>query len=385
MQIKPFLVNIPDPQLDALRARLRQTRWPDDGYETEAWTQGTDPEWLRALVEYWATAYDWRAAEQRLNREPQFIAQVGGLGIHYLHRRGVGPKPYPLIVTHGWPGSFAEFLELLPHLCDPASVGADPADAFDVVVPSLPGFGFSERPTRPGLSAFAVADLWAELMRGLGYARFGAQGGDLGAAVSIALGHRHAPQVAGIHLNFLPSSYAPSQSTAEAPLTQPEQDFLAAKAAWAEREGAYAHQHATKPQTLAFALNDSPVGLAGWITEKFRAWSDCGGDIERVFSKDALLTNLSLYWHTQTIGSSIRFYWEMRRQPIHFAAGERVRPPLAFARFPKEISAPPRSWVERVFDVVQWTDMPNGGHFAAMEQPALLAADIRRFFRALRD
>ena len=383
MQVTPFEIAVPETQLVALSARLQHTRWPDH-YEGAPWALGIDPAYVRELADYWASGYDWRAAERRLNREPQFMAQVGGLNVHFIHRRGVGPKPYPLVVTHGWPGSFIEFLDLLPHLCDPASVGADPADAFDVVVPSLPGFGFSARPVRPGTSAFATADLWAELMRGLGYEHFGAQGGDLGAAVSIALAYRHPQSVDGIHLNFLPSSYEPILSADDPPITAEEQAFLDAKAAWAAIEGGYAHVHSTKPQTLATALNDSPAGLAAWIVEKFHRWSDCNGDIESTFSKDELLTNLSIYWHTQTIGSSMRFYSEMRQHPLRFAAGQRVQPPIGFARFPKEISRPPRSWIERVFNVTQWADMPRGGHFAALEQPVLLAEEIRRFFRPLR-
>ncbi|TAL97909.1 MAG: epoxide hydrolase [Paraburkholderia sp.] len=383
MEATPFLIAIPETQVLALSARLEHTRWPDH-YDGSPWALGVDPAYVRELVQYWAKGYDWRSAERRLNREPQFVARVGGLDIHYVHRRGVGPRPYPLVITHGWPGSFIEFMELLPHLCDPASVGADPADAFDVVLPSLPGFGFSERPAKPGTSAFVTADLWAELMRGLGYERFGAQGGDLGAAVSIALALRHPQHVDGIHLNYLPGSYEPPLGADEPPVTPREQTFLDAKAMWATLEGGYAHMHSTKPQTLATSLNDSPAGLAAWIVEKFRAWSDCNGDIESVFSKDELLTNLSLYWYTQTIASSMRFYWEMRLKPLRFAHGERVRPPLGFARFPREISRPPQSWIERVFDLKQWADMPRGGHFAAMEQPALLAEEIRRFFRPLR-
>ncbi|OYD73398.1 UNVERIFIED_ORG: pimeloyl-ACP methyl ester carboxylesterase [Burkholderia sp. CF145] len=383
MQITPFQISIPDFELAALKTRLAQTRWPDT-FDSAPWSLGTDMNYLRDLVDYWAGEYDWRATEARLNQEPQFVAQVGDLAVHFVHRRGTGPKPYPIVITHGWPGSFIEFAELVPQLCDPASFGADPADAFDVVVPSMPGYGFSERPSKPGMSVFAIAGLWVELMRGLGYARFGAQGGDLGAAVSIALAANHAQHVDGIHLNFLPSSYAPGVAPDDPSITQEERDFLASKAVFADAEGAYAHMHATKPNTAAFALNDSPAGLAAWIVEKFRAWSDCDGDIERVFSKDQLLTDLSLYWHTQTIGSSMRLYAETRARPLRFEPGQRVTPPLGFARFPKEISQPPRSWIERVFNVTQFADMPRGGHFAAMEQPALLAEEIRRFFRPLR-
>lgn len=383
MQIEPFQIAIAEHEINALNARLVAPRWPDE-YATTPWLTGVDLKWLQELIGYWASGFDWRAVERRLNQLPQFVADIDGQGVHFVHQRGVGPKPYPLVITHGWPGSFIEFERLLPSLCDPASTGGDPADAFDVVLPSLPGFGFSRRPANPGTSAFITADKWCSLMRALGYERFGAQGGDLGAAVSIALARRHPEHVDGIHLNFLPSSFEPVLDATTVPPTPEEQAFLDAKAAWATLEGGYAHEHATKPQTLGYALNDSPVGLAAWITEKFRAWSDCNGDVESVFSKDDLLTDVSIYWHTQTITSSLRFYWEMRLAPLRFAAGERVRPPVGFARFPKEISRPPRSWLERVSNVTQFDDMPHGGHFAAMEQPALLAEAIRRFFRSLR-
>ncbi|MBR7918456.1 epoxide hydrolase [Burkholderia vietnamiensis] len=382
MHAVPFNIEIPDHALADLRRRLRDTRVP---LLTPAapWQQGVDGAWLRDLTEYWAERFDWRAAERALNRLPQFVADVGGQRVHFIHRRGAGPNPYPLVITHGWPGSVFEFDALIERLCDPAAFGGDPHDAFDVVVPSLPGFLFSPPPAAPGVAAFQVADCWAALMAGLGYRRFGAQGGDLGAAVSIALGARHAGVVDGIHLNYLPGSYEPA-SDAAAPLTDEEQAFVRARAEWAALEGGYAHLHMTRPQTLAAALNDSPAGLAAWIAEKFRAWSDCDGDVARRFSHDTLLTGISLYWFSACIGSSMQMYWENRLQPMRFAAGQRVTVPVAFARFPKEISRPPRSWVERVFDVVQWTDMPSGGHFAAMEEPDLLADDIRRFFRRFR-
>ncbi|CAG9208921.1 epoxide hydrolase family protein [Burkholderia vietnamiensis] len=382
MHAVPFNIEIPDHALADLRRRLRDTRVPLLT-PAEPWQQGVDGAWLRDLTEYWAERFDWRAAEQALNRLPQFVADVGGQRVHFIHRRGAGPNPYPLVITHGWPGSVFEFDALIERLCDPAAFGGDPLDAFDVVVPSLPGFLFSPPPAAPGVAAFQVADCWAALMAGLGYRRFGAQGGDLGAAVSIALGARHAGVVDGIHLNYLPGSYEPA-SDAAAPLTDEEQAFVRARAEWAALEGGYAHLHMTRPQTLAAALNDSPAGLAAWIAEKFRAWSDCDGDVARRFSHDTLLTGISLYWFSACIGSSMQMYWENRLQPMRFAAGQRVTVPVAFARFPKEISRPPRSWVERVFDVVQWTDMPSGGHFAAMEEPDLLADDIRRFFRRFR-
>ncbi|BAN26884.1 epoxide hydrolase family protein [Caballeronia insecticola] len=383
MHIEPFQIAVPDDQIADLHRRLRASRQPPMT-PSDPWRQGMDATWLHELTRYWSDAFDWRAAERELNRQPQFIAEVDGRRVHFVHRRGTGPKPYPVVITHGWPGSFFEFHALTEMLCDPASFGADPDDAFDVVVPSLPGFAFSDAPATAGTSAFQVADQWAALMQGLGYERFGAQGGDLGAGVSVALAARHQARVDGIHLNFLPSSYEPAVDAARAPLTAAEEDYLRAKSEWAALEGGYAHMHATKPQTVATALNDSPAGLAAWICEKFRAWSDCDGDIERCFSKDDLLTNLSLYWHTQSIGTAMQMYWENRLQPMRFAAGERVLPPVGFARFPKEIHRPPREWLERVFNVVQWSDMPRGGHFAAMEQPELLAAEIRVFFRRFR-
>ncbi|RQV25281.1 alpha/beta fold hydrolase [Burkholderia cenocepacia] len=290
---------------------------------------------------------------------------------------------WALVVTHGWPGSVFEFHALIDRLCDPAAFGGDPDDAFDIVAPSLPGFLFSPAPAVPGTSALQVADCWAELMAGLGYRRFGAQGGDLGAGVSVALGARHEGVVDGIHLNYLPGSYEPPIDAAR-PLTDDEQAFLKQRGDWAALEGGYAHVHMTKPRTLAVALNDSPLGLAAWIAEKFRAWSDCDGDVARRFSYDTLLTGISLYWFTGCIGSSMQMYWENRLQPMRFTPGQRLAVPVGFARFPREISRPPRSWLERVFDVVQWTDMPSGGHFAAMEEPDLLADDIRRFFRRFR-
>lgn len=383
MKVESFRISVSDDEIADLHRRLRQVRWAPVT-PTAPWEQGADSTWLRELVAYWVERFDWRAAEQRLNGQPQFSADVCGQRIHFVHRRGVGPAPYPIVITHGWPGSFFEFYGLIDQLCDPAAFGADPSDAFDVVVPSLPGFAFTQAPDKPGTSAFQVADLWASLMVGLGYKRFGAQGGDLGAAVSVALALRHHEIIDGIHLNFLPGSYAPATGLGQPPLTGAEESFLRERNDWIQLEGGYAHAQSTRPLTLAASLNDSPVGLAAWISEKFRAWSDCAGRIEQVFSKDELLTNISLYWYTQSIGSAIQMYWENRLQPMHFAAGERVIPPVGFARFPREISQPPRSWLERVFNVVRWTDMPGGGHFAAMEKPTLLASDIRQFFKPLR-
>ena len=383
MQIEPFKIAIPDAAIADLKERLARTRWPDQPADA-GWELGTDIGYLRGLTEYWRTSFDWRAQERALNAFPQYRAKVGDESIHFLHVRGKGPKPLPLVVTHGWPGSFVEMAKLIPLLADPAAHSGDAADAFDVVVPSLPGYGFSSKPKRRGTSPFQIAALWTELMQGLGYPRFGAQGGDWGSAVSVCLGFKHPAQLLGIHLNFISSSFGPPLNERERPLQPDEQAFLDARSRWFDAEAGYNRIQATKPQTLGYGLNDSPAGLAAWIAEKFRSWTDCGGEIERSVSKDELLTNISIYWFTETIASSFRIYNEVRTQPLRFQSGERVIVPAALAIFPKEIPMPPRKYVERVFDVAQWTEMPRGGHFAALEEPQLLAEDVRRFFRQFR-
>jgi pimeloyl-ACP methyl ester carboxylesterase len=277
-------------------------------------------------------------------------------------------------------------LKLIPMLADPASFGRDPADAFDVVVPSLPGYGLSDRPTEPGMDPVRIAGLWRTLMvDGLGYPRFGVQGGDWGASVSTRLALQAPNQVAGVHLNYVPGSYRPFLGPGTPRLSEAEALFLERCEEWSELEGGYAHIQRTKPQTLAYGLHDSPIGLAAWIIEKLRSWSDCDGDLERRWDRDELLTAVMLYWVTGTIGSSMRLYRDASRVPLRFAQGERVRVPCGLALFPAETPAnPPRGWVERAYDVVRWTEMPRGGHFAAWEEPQLLADDIRAFFRTLR-
>jgi pimeloyl-ACP methyl ester carboxylesterase len=366
-----------------LAARLSRTRWPDQ-LEKFTWEQGTDRGYLEKLVAYWRTEFDWRSQEAALNRFAQFRATIGDQKIHFVHERSRSGRGIPIIITHGWPGSFAEMVKLIPRLTDPMAHGGDEEDDFDVVVPSLPGFGFSPPPRRAGTNAFAIAELWAELMTTLGYARFAAQGGDWGASVCTCLGFLFPRRVLGLHLNFIPGSFEPPHDPSGHDLTEEEKSFLATRAHWIETEGAYGRIQGTKPQSLAYALNDSPVGLCGWILEKFRAWSDCDGEVERAFSKNDLLTNISIYWFTQTIGSSMRLYWEGRKRPLRFRVGERVQVPCAVAHFPKELPLPPRSWVERVYRVTRWSELPKGGHFAALEQPSLLAEDIRAFFKPLR-
>jgi len=382
MGITPFTIPFSHSDVEDLRQRLNRTRWPD-APATPPWRDGTDLSFLKEICAYWKDSFDWQHQVERLNSFPNFRFTRNGLGIHFLHVRGNGPRPTPLLLTHGWPGSFVEMLHILPLLTDPAAHGGDAADAFDVVIPSLPGFGYSDRPPGDDMNVFRVAEIWVDLMSALGYPRFAAQGGDIGAGVSTALGLRHAGRILGVHLNYIPGSYKPFLEDGAEP-TLEEKEFLATAARWYEEEGAYAHMHRTRPQTAAYSLNDSPAGLAAWILEKFRAWSDCGGDLLSHFTRDQLLTNLTLYWMTQTIASSMRMYRANGKTPLQFSREDFVRPPVALACFPKEILQPPRSWVQRGYNLNRWTKMPRGGHFAAMEEPQLLAGDMRAFFRELR-
>jgi pimeloyl-ACP methyl ester carboxylesterase len=382
MQIEPFRIQVSDAVLADLRERLARTRFPDE-IAGSGWTYGTDLAYLRELITYWRERYDWRAEEARLNAFHHFRARVGGLGIHFIHERGVGPRPLPLVITHGWPGSVAEFRKVIGPLTDPARHGGDSADAFDVVAPSMPGYGFSDHATEPGMDAERIAGLWAELMAGLGYDRFGAQGGDWGSMVSTYLGARHAAHVLGIHLNMV-IALPPDPANPVDGLTQEEVVDLMGAQQFMKEETGYQRIQGTKPQTLGYGLNDSPAGLAAWIVEKFRTWSDCDGEVERRFTKDELLTNIMLYWATEAATSSCRLYYEMVHADKFPPSGVRVDVPTGCAIFPREIIKPPRKWAERVFDVRRWTRMPRGGHFAAMEEPQLLVEDIRAFFRPLR-
>jgi pimeloyl-ACP methyl ester carboxylesterase len=340
---------------------------------------------MRSLIDYWHEDFDWPAQERALNAFPQFVAEIDGHDIHFIHVRGRGPRPMPIILTHGWPSSFVEMLKLIPLLADPGAHGGDPADAFDVVAPSLPGFGFSQPRTERGLAP--AHPLWRRLMvDGLGYARFAAQGGDVGARVTSALGRAYPDNLIGLHLSTVDLDW-PTPLPAESELSEAEKDYLARVRRWEEANGGYSHIQGTRPQTLAYGLNDSPVGLAAWIVEKWREWSDCGGDLDRRFSRDELLTNITLYWATQTINSSMRYYYEKRHdpEPAQLMLVERIQTPTAVAVFPaeKELLVP-REWAERSYNIQRWTEMPRGGHFAALEEPELMAEDIRGFFRGLR-
>ena len=383
MAIEKFTINIPDEVIADLRRRLLATRWPDE-IENAGWEYGSSLAYMRTLVDYWRNGYNWRLQEAALNTLPQYRIALDGLHIHFAQVRGKGPAPVPIIITHGWPGSFIEMVKILPLLTDPAAHGGNPKDAFDVVVPSLPGYGFSDTPHDRGMYPNKIAALWAQLMNELGYDRFGAQGGDWGSAISIALGLDYPQRVLGIHLNYIAGRFLLGGT-----LNQPQEDeitktYLAELRGWWDSEGGYSHVQATKPQTLSYGLNDSPVGLAAWIVEKFRTWSDSAGDLERVFTRDELLTNVMIYWVTETMPSSTRLYYETRERPLRLSSTNRVGPPVAVALFPKEIAMPPRPLAERGLNIARWTVMPKGGHFAAMEQPELLAQDIREFFRTVR-
>jgi pimeloyl-ACP methyl ester carboxylesterase len=372
-----FTISVPDEAIDDLHRRLRQTRWPDT-VTGSGWTYGLDLAWMKSIADYWLNQYDWRAQQRALNEHPHYVAVIDGFRIHYLHFRSTHPNAVPLIITHGWPGSFLELLKVAPMLAASAS------DPFHVVVPSLPGYGFSERPSSPGMNTFRTGDLWVGLMRELGYGRFVAQGGDIGANVSSVMAWKHPESVLALHLNYIPGSYHPWVDEAAQPLGAEEIAFKHAAQNWHDEKGGYWHVQATQPQTLGFSLNDSPMGLAAWLIDKYRDWADCDGVVDRRFSHDELLTHVSLYWFTETIASSCRMYLESRRAPLAFRRDERIAVPCGVLRLAKEEPMPPRAWVERAYNVVRWTEKPRGGHFAAWEEPEVFATDVREFVAPFR-
>jgi len=375
----PFQIQVAEEVLIDLRQRLARTRWPDS-LPDAGWDYGTNLSYLRQLVRYWLESYDWRAQERFLNAFPQFTTEIDGIHLHFLHVKGKGTHPIPLLISHGWPGSFFEMYKIIGPLTDPASHSGDPADAFDVVVPSLPGYGFSGPTNARGVTVTRIVEVFASLMQDLGYQRFAAQGGDWGLYITGTLGRAFADKIIGIHLNMQPTRSVLSQETTN----EAESNWRERRAQLIRDESGYSHMHETRPQTLAYGLNDSPVGLAGWMVEKFRAWSDCHGEIESVFTKDELLTNLMIYWVTQTINSSTRLYYETSHQGYETYAG-RVEVPTGVAVFPDELPIPPRSLAQRLYNIQHWTEMKAGGHFAAFEQPQALVEDIRAFFRPLRN
>jgi pimeloyl-ACP methyl ester carboxylesterase len=373
---EPYTLQTAPADLDDLRARLRATRWPDAPQDA-GWSLGTDVGYLRELVAYWAEEFDWPAQEAALARLPHFRVTLGGFGIHFVHARAMAPAApaLPLVLSHGWPDSFWRYSKVIPLLTDPGAHGADPADAFDVVVPDMPGYGYSERPVGAPLDSIAVAGLWAELMTVLGYPRFGAAGGDIGSHVSRYLAIDHRDRVVAVHRT---DAGVPVFHGDPASLAPEERDWLKEGAAWGAAEGAYGAMHRTKPQTAAVGLNDSPAGLAAWIVEKMRAWSDGDG-----LTRDEILTNITIYWLTSTIGSSMRMYSANGAiAPARVAA--RVEVPSGFALFPGDIVRPPRAWLERTSNVVRVAEPPRGGHFAAFEEPEIYARELREFFRPYR-
>ena len=376
-------IEVPEEVLDDLRRRLAAARLPDQ-IPGSGWGYGTDGAYLRELCSYWRDKFDWRAQETLLNRFEHHHTLIGGQKLHFVHARSNVPGALPLVITHGWPGSVFEFYKIIGPLVDPVAHGGNERDAFHVVCPSIPGYGFSGPTHEPGWDVRRVAETFAKLMARLGYTQYGAQGGDWGSIITTQLALVDPEHVAGIHLNMVVAGPPPGAANPMEGVSAAEMKALADMGDFQKNETGYQQIQGTKPQTLGYALNDSPTGLAAWIVEKFRTWSDCGGDVERRFSKDELLTNIMIYWVTETINSSVRLYCETMRAGRFAASAERVRVPTGCSIFPKEIYRPPRRWAEAHFNVLQWTTHASGGHFAALEEPVALVEDIRSFFRKLR-
>jgi pimeloyl-ACP methyl ester carboxylesterase len=381
VQPEPYRLHVRAEVLDDLRERLSRTRWPDE-IPGSGWQYGSSLEFMRRLTERWREGFDWRAQEAKLNAFDQFRVAIEGITLHFVHRPGVGPDPTPLLLVHGWPGSVWEFHELIPRLTDPARFGGDPADAFTVVAPSFPGFTLSFEPGQRRLDIVEMADLLATLMTDvLGYQHFAAQGGDWGGYIVARLAHAYRDRLLGIHLNFLPLR---ADIPFPAELTDEHRAYQEELRHWRSEETGYSVIQGTKPQTLAQGLTDSPAGLAAWIAEKFHTWTDNDGDLERSVDLDSLLTNVTLYWVTGAINSSFWPYYAIRHEPWPLPEA-RVETATAYASFPREIRHPPRSFAEQAFNIQHWTEMPRGGHFAALEVPELLAPDVAAFFRSLRE
>jgi pimeloyl-ACP methyl ester carboxylesterase len=379
--VRPFSIDVPDAVLADLQTRLENTRLPDQ-LDGVGWDYGTDLAYFTDFLAYWRDDFDWRAQERRLNEFDQFKTMLGDLDIHFIHQRSPEPDAIPLIITHGWPGSIAEFTKIIGPLTDPVAHGGDAADAFHVVAPSMPGYGFSDKPRKPGFGPEQVAEVGAQLMARLGYERYGIQGGDWGSIVSQWHAFNQPDRAIGLHINMVIGGRPPEgddpSSPEELARSRERSSF------YNTAENAYGQIQGTKPQTLGYALHDSPSGQAAWIVEKFRAWCDCDGDPESVFTRDELLTNIMIYWVTGTATSSARLYFESRHAPTSRPLGY-VEVPTGAAIFPYELFISPRAWAETAYNITHWTEMERGGHFAAMEQPEALVEDLRAFFRPLRE
>jgi epoxide hydrolase len=376
--IKPFRISVSDDVLADLKSRLRNTRWPE-AEVVDGWSQGAPLKWIKDICLYWAEQYDWRKREALLNRFAQFTTEIDGLDFHFVHVRSPHPNAMPLVMTHGWPGSVVEFHKVIEPLTNPTAHGGDAADAFHLVCPTLPGYGFSAKPTKPGWGVDRIARAWASLMQRLGYARYGAQGGDWGSAVTTSVGALDAEHCLGIHITLAMATRPDVQGEP----TAEEARALAGIKNYQDWDSGYSKQQSTRPQTVGYALTDSPSGQAAWILEKFWAWTDCDGHPENVLSRDELLDNIMMYWTTASAASSARLYWESfgpERRPRHT-----VTVPTGVAVFPKEIVPPVRKWMQGAYTNIQhWREMPKGGHFAAFEQPDLFVGEVRDFFRRLR-
>ncbi|MBA2500417.1 MAG: epoxide hydrolase [Chitinophagaceae bacterium] len=373
--IRPFTIHIEQEVLDDMIRRIQQTRWLDT-IVNSGWNYGADLTYMKELAGYWQTTFDWRKTEMLINSYGNYIAKLNGYDVHFMHIKGKGKKSIPLIITHGWPPSFIEMMKLIPLLTENKEL------SFDLVIPSMMGFGFSEKITQPGCNVFFMADFWFMLMTELGYSTFGLQGGDFGAGVSSALALKYPKHVLGLHLNYIPGNYQPVLAKNEK-FTEEEILYFKSENDWYLKEGGYSHQQKTKPLTLAYGLNDSPVALCAWIFEKMHGWSNCKGQIESVFTKDELLSNVTLYWVTETIHSSVRLYNENSKSPLKLGKYSLIDIPVGIARFKFEEPFPPRKFIERGFNITHWSNFPEGGHFPAIEQPELLAEDIYRFFKSI--
>ena len=380
LDAQAFRIAVSDEQIADLNRRLDNTRWPAVQVNDDNWSYGTELDYLKDFCRYWRSEYDWRAREAAINRFEQYLATVDGQQLHFIHQRSPHQDATPIVITHGWPGSIVEFLKIIEPLTEPEKHGGTAADAFHVICPSLPGYAYSPSATAPGMHPKRIGALQAQLMSGLGYDGYIAQGGDWGSMVSTEMGRQDPEHCIGVHLNMIVGIPPADASDPKAGLSQEERARVERGEAFQNDGMGYFHIQSTRPQTLAYGLTDSPAGLAGWLVEKFRSWSDCDGDVEASYSRDELLDNIALYWFSGSIGSSTRIYYEMMHGDLGF---ERVEVPTGAALFPHELMNAPRAWADAGYNIVHWESYPRGGHFAAMEQPALLVEDLRKFKRVL--